>query len=703
MQLEARAARYVRKHRRLKPLVDADSTFSVLHSPLAVIVHPAHWRKPCTFRLEHVLSGLVTPVLAKKIATALGRYYVRFAAKTAASRHNALESFLSASRQFILPQDRPALHSLVGTETASRWVAAYEAHSDSIRSEPIKLTTVAEKFDCLHLTLSELAGCGLVPHLTKAELPKNYHATATRREGLIERGGDDSQQISASAIEKLKAHLQRLGIEFDSDAAAKHVQSLAKEIDLANLLSEQDYYEAILALNEKHLDELRHAAESDFMMWRDHYSAGQALLSKADPATLKLFDSGQLSPHSPMATFRRIFPFERPEIATANFLYLCVHRFNAQIPAETKVPDWRSRLLLILRNLGGKFHLDAMLSLHREGIACGIIIFLVDTGANVSTALELLTDREEKTDTEGLVRVISTKARSGYEPIVEALPVVDSAHRIGTVQILREIEAMTIRRRQLLPRALANHLFVFSYFSTPSVADSAHLGFQFNYLLKRHTLPQGWVPSAIRVAVAVREARESVGNLRNVQQRLKHKTDSPVTTGYAFSYPIRKLLEMRIRKFTDLLQAAFSSHVPGTLLVLGNTRGESRHLIAKAKRTGLGMLCANSKAGARPGTKAGQDCKMVGECPDCSQRMFVVDLASMTEVIAVNSILSERRQELEATAEQRWSAVYVELLAFTTVVISLVKRSPFAHLVPHAKARADQLRASGFDPTLLRP
>jgi hypothetical protein len=482
----------------------------------------------------------------------------------------------------------------------------------------------------------------------------------------------------------------------------RYVRAIVGTIEPHTLEDENSVYQAILQVNQMHIQALRKAAEECFIHWRTHYQHGQALLKLATSDVSDDFRQGKLSHWQSISLYRKYFPLNDSQSATANFLRLCIDCFGGQVPSETNVGAWRSRFQKLVRRLGGRHYLDAMLTAHRSAVGTAALLYIIDAGANVSPALALSIDFELPSDDPGFVFIHTTKDRADYAPLYDLLPVHDGSVRVTAVEALRAIREMTSARRQAFP-SLGNNLLVFSYFSVPSIANDAFLRNQMSYLLRKSDLPSTWVPSAIRHSVAMDAVKKTSGTLEPVARLLNHKELGATVNGYAFTYPIRRLLELRIRHFQELLQAAFASNVAGAMPMIGYSASQSRHLVKTAEKTGLGFLCARQHNQSQTAERDSTSCTKIGTCPGCEHRLFIVNSESLAEICAVHRVLSQKQTELEATSRSRWQSVWADLLAFSIAVLEVAKTSPYAYLIPKAQNRAIHMIENGFDPTLIRP
>ncbi len=701
MEEELQRPRFERPHRRKAALAQATERYSV-SDDLTITARGSGWPKEKTFPLGPSLRGLVQRPLALAIAHALGAYYVRFAPQTSGERHRLATNFFAASRERLLAGRSAPLRSFVLPEVAARFRSEFDrAILDIAKREDIILTSKAESKAGLFLPLSELASCGLVPTLERPGNPANYHHAGGKRAGLLEQSGASLTEFQQKEHANFLKDAQAIGLSLDSDEAKNFIFALVSEAGVTALSDELSFHRAIIETNRKILLRLRIAAEDQYLEFSRLYEQGEIHLRAADRSVLDVFDAGKLDASMPKEIWRSYFPPNNPARSTANLLLLCRERMQSRVNPDGAGP-LKTRMMEIVPNLGGAYHLDGMINFHRAGVASGAIMYMCDSGNNPSPIVDMRRDYEEATDRKNFVKIHSVKARAGDHPIIDVLPIKVANQRISSVRALREISARTSTLHKAHPN-LEDYLFVFVYFKRPSVMSAEYLADSLKALCKKAKLPSKWQLSGIRMAVAMDAASTARGRLKEVQNRMKQKSDGPVTAGYGLSFPIKLMLTRLIATYQNHMEAAFATHTSGQIVIVGGTGDATEARLEGAIRTGLGFMCRDEKSSSIEGAVQGEICTKVGECARCNQSYFVSDPQSIGEVIAVNRILNQKRLELEATQPGAWTETWAHLFAFTHVVLEKVKRSRFARLIPEAEWIAEALLEVEFDPTQLRP
>lgn len=648
------------------------------------------------------ISSVLRPHLAVALAEAHIEYITRFARRTALSCYYALRRLVegtSENRELVTQLRR--LRTLQAEPGADFWRQAVAAHVANLEKRSIATTTFAEEIGNLFRGLDELASKGLAPVCVRPTLPKNYHAAGKHRPGLVEQSSN--QPVAQELLAKLEAHIDSLNLPIKGEEAHELLRALAAQAPAEVLSDEAAVAEAIFSINAKALDEVRRAAEETFLHWRGVWLKGQELLQSEDPSVAVRVDRAKdLPKHLANAPRRALFSPTLGDAAVANFLRLLREKYGLQVPPEVE-RKWPAAMKVAFWNLGGREIFDACFSLHRKGVAAAVILYLVDSGANVSTALNLTTDSENESDDPGFVSFTSFKDRAGPHPIVKQLPLKADGVRISAGQALRDVKQMTASRRALHPQLLGDALFVFTYFGKPSVLTPRTLCDNFRYILRDKRLPGVYTPSAIRVAVGVEVSGKSNGDLDRVGRKLSHAVGSGATPIYALRLPVRLLLNRKMREYGTLLEVAFSTHAPRGPQTLGYRTDVADRLVGEAIRTGLGFLCSDATAKGGTMEQGSASCPELGKgCPDCHVRLFMADVESLSEMVAIYESLSKKLDEYEESKQEVWVEDWLDLYAFASAVIQRAKRSRFSHLMPAARRRAQQMLDAGFEPILVR-
>lgn len=686
------------KRRRLEAFAGGDAMTISKSNPLMIVCHPAQWHNARQFDFR-TLGNFLCSGKANQIAVHIAERLIRLARCTAISRYLAIRAFLDQATAIFNKPGQSYFQSLTHREGRGFWTAVYRLEFSRIRAKKIKLTSQAEMINALNIFVDELADSGLGPALDRSSMPGNYHGAAGRRRSLLELNDKALTSATESAIKRMRDDLKQRGVEID-DEGDRFLASLIDSPRLQNLVDEQSIYAALLDEHRERLARLRAAAEQSFCYWQDIYKNGE--LAMAEPHTPEFLQIAKLLDLANVGTEfgKRLFPATSATTATRNMLSICVKFYDSTVPSQGSV-SWKPRFLKAVRLCGGIYHLDAMLFPHRQAIACALILYLIDSGANPSTALQMRTDFEEATDDSNLIKVRSYKPRSGYQSIVDTLPVKDKAVKVTAVEALRFIRESTAKRRSS-DKDLGDYLFTFRFFSTTSVASYDFISNHMSYLAMDQRLPSCWTPGAIRQSVAMEYSSKNLASLRGVARKLKHRPNSSQTPFYALSFPIRGLLEQIIKHYQQVYQTSIADNLADGLSHLGYDANDMKRLREQVQRTGLGVLCLR-RVGVPEMARDDRPCGKVGLCPGCEKHLFVANENSIAELIATKEVLWARRQQLESEEPGRWAFAWVHLLAFCIVVLERIQRSSHARYLDQAQVIARKLVSAGFDPTTLRP
>jgi hypothetical protein len=670
---------------------------SVDDSGLLVTVRPPGWRVERVFDFFFLLP-FASSGLAKSIALAFGLFAPRFSRTTAVGRFRVFRLAWEA----VATQRGKSSHAtnLRTGPLALWWATATRRYGVAEYQRAQRDTSAKVTVQNLEAVLGELASCGLLADVKKIEPPKNVHLRKVPKPGLFELAAR-TNQAKREDHNELVEHFRAIGVPVEDAEAATYIEMLAGVLTAEERKDPKKVTGAYQRHTRKHLVALTSAAEAEYLAWAQHYANGQSMLASADKTVLEAFDAGKLSAHS-IADFRFYFPKHDAATTTANLLLLINERFHGRLPSCHLLPKpLGTRLHRAVFLSGGVNRLDAMLTLHRNGVAAAALLYIIDTGANVATALSLELDFERPTSEPGIVEFFAIKARANYAAIYDVLPVNDPGRQISTVKALRGVVEMTNRLRSNFPD-LGKSLFVFRFFQEPSIASGEFLAMQLRYLLKATALPSGWRLSGIRTAVGVDDALDGSGTLKGLKRTLHHSGNSlAVTRGYALHWPVRKSLELETAKYQELFQAGIAANLEGAFTWLGKSVDQAKELLAESRKKGLDFLSGG--AARLQGTRGAGAQEPAGDKDDpCHTRVLVTDEQSLAEIIATKRSLELHWEQLRADSTARHNELWIELLAFATAAIAEVKRSRFAYLVPRAERKADQLMKAGFDITDIR-
>ena len=645
-----------------------------------------------------VLARILGLHLADVVAEAHVAYIVRYARRTALAQYYALRRFAESTAANLKLATAlshcPSLSTEIG---ADYWRRSVSAHVSKLQGSSISLTTLAEEIGNLYRGLDELASLGIAASCKRPRMPRNYHASGGHRPGLIEQAG--MAPVTQEVVAQLDARIKELNLPVKGREARELLRAVVAQVPADVLHSDVAVTEAIFSLNAKALADIRTAAEDAFIYWRDVWLKGQTLLQDSDGDSIAsaVNQASSIPKHLENRHREALFSPDLGDEAMGNFISLIRKTYGPYVPAGVEI-GWPPFMKKAYWKLGGRYFFDGCFALHRKGVAAAAILYLVDTGANVSTALSLTTSSEQQTDDPDYVNFVSYKDRAGPEPIVKQLPINSHGVKVTAAQALRDVKAMTQARRDLYRDKLGDSLFVHTFFSRPSVLTNNVLAANFRYILSDRKLPKLWTLSAIRVAVAVEVSGKTDGDMNRVGQKLSHAVGSSTTPIYGLRWAVRQQLHAKIREFQTLLEAALATHASDGPLVLGYSGAVAEVLVNRAIRTGLGFLCKDATTYGGNASGKESTCPVLGKsCASCQVGVFVVDVESLAEVVAVHESLNKKLDEYEENRPKAWIENWLELYAFSSAILQKAKRSRFAHLIPPARRKAQLMLDAGFD------
>jgi hypothetical protein len=652
------------------------------------------------FDLE-ILEAAIGVALGRKVATIIARHLGSIARDTAVTRWGAFRRYwewLAASTQAKPFRESTQLEGRIASardlETITHlWFDEYLA------STTAEIVTVAENVNHLGRCLDVLAEHRLFPKIRRPKMPRNYHRTARKRKSLVEIPASAAPANVSAALSTIRQKVPEIAaIEGGED----YLRTLAAGTDVSKLRSTNDIIEAIQALNTDRLAALRKIAEDRLLRWRGVFEEGQELREGSSPNFVEFvetylhcgtdFDArdlvekkyfgGQLEKNSNV--LKRSF---------VQYVYL---HCDGVCPREPNFFGGKAffRRLAIL--LGGRDYFKGWFGAHEDAVAAAALIYLIDSGANISVVLGFTLSWEEPCDERGHVKISGVKDRAGHKPIIEILPIKEPGTRVSAVEALRVIKTMTDPYRK--QNALLNDtLFVQSYFSPAALTDEI-LANRLSYFRREHPMLKdvSLLPSHIRPSVLLQATLERNGSVLAARAMADHGRDAGVTEGYTMRYPTRLLYVRMIRDFQDQFQISIIYDIPGAIKFLGLSEPDAELLLEKAHRSGFGFSCKNPKAGIQAGTTAGETCGKIESCLNCPMIIFYATEDNIADLILFRDHLRQHQPEWEATREERWNAVWLPYLAFAEVVIEKLRRGPQAASVPKAEAVAAQRKAQGY-------
>ena len=507
---------------------------------------------------------------------------------------------------------------------------------------------------------------GLFPrvHVPRTSRAKQRRSS-TARPSLVE-----AQAQDADTREILQTAEYR-GIEFptgrDAIAFAETLAiERAKRDNLPNTAPE-----AILTLCDERLVELRQAASRVFEAWRQKYEAGRKLIEGAEATGDEIFrrleEGRKAGVHNNrwMRLVASTFPKDERQRALGNLLALIEARFQGICPHGTRA-EWGTFWVAQYRKVGGMREVQAHLLPPHVVVSAVVILYLCESGTNSEVALGMKQSAIRKSATPRHLSVVGRKGRAGNKAIFSELPMRSTAKGCTSAAeaILFYQEAVAIAR----PAGRDTPLFIHVSRRTMQRLGEWRLREDLETIRKKSERLASLqiVPTMIRPTVLLALQLRNPTNPGVVQMLAGHRSDT-TTMGYVNKPPYRMILEERIRTFTDTIEVIISDE--RTWKRTGRSGAQWREALAKAQRTGLGVWCADPRAGAQRDFPKGTTCHAVDRCLTCTKILVIADRDSVADMIVWRKGLEAAEEAWLDDRTERWEQQWVPWQAFFQVVL----------------------------------
>jgi hypothetical protein len=456
----------------------------------------------------------------------------------------------------------------------------------------------------------------------------------------------------------------------------------------------RDTAAALAKINKQRLGDLRRCAEEELKVWYNHFMEGERLLRLCDmpfSKIRKVIHSKYCTLETRRRAIAKLFPKRSPDLTLSRYLTYVLHEYSGLIPINASRKPYtfhsdfcRSRGLRVA-------NLRAHLTPHVRATNAVKIIFMVDTGANVSVCHSLERNCLSESDLPKHKSIAGFKDRARGKLIVSELPINDPEHEISCVQAVEWYEHMSQRLRDRAPRTVKTRLLLHHSLPLGVVPITCYeSNRQFKLFLARHQEFDGLDLTAdmIRPTVLFQTIYQNEGNLIAANALADHSAFS-TTSLYSNKPALRLIYEGLIREFQSLFQTVSISNIEGAAQKLNMAAPQFSKHLRRARRTGLGVACLNPKAGYQPDTLKGKNCTSLENCPRCPLRFVVASVSNITDLILFYRHLRMSRPEFEATRPQRWLETWLPWLVFADLALEKIQRGPTAAVFLSAKAAAD--------------
>lgn len=640
------------------------------------------------------LSKLFPYAFGTAAALALARAFPKYSERYNKAQLyvlNDFAEFVESSDDYLVQLRQCAVAGRISDAAALNEIIRKWFDARKEKYYPAQATTLGEILNAFRAAFRPLRSSGLIAGVEFPEMPENYHAHGSHKPSLVETSKRD--RLCAEIVTEMRRLALEMGIELDDDAAG-YIAGLAEAIPLSKFPNAEVFRTAIQRENWKRLQVIRTVAESAVMNAMALFEEGEALLSRADVHVVRNVQRAHCKKRGKRtAAMAKTFPPDDPIQSTANLLKYCVDMHGGRVPTHQEFSRSGAALPMmhLYRRLGGRRRIVSLLGGDPSGVAGVALLYLVDSGANVSTAIELTPHCLEPTDDPNRVKVVSEKGRSGWQAIVDTFDIVDPSVKVTVPQALQFAIRATDRMRNLFPE-FANTLLMFYWFAEePSAAGFEFIANRLRYFLRDagQDVAKEMLPSSIRQSYLTDRTLATDGKARPAEILAKHEERHGTTTPiYTSRFPVKLVLAAKIRTFQHVLETDLLFNGLKLDAALGRTRVEGLEMLAAAERTGNGLRCRDSKGGDGPTSHAGETCEDAGSpCIDCKQRLIVVDEDTIEDAVRTKQRLERKMDELEAMSPAKWEAEFMPELAFVTAFVQKLSRSPYASLLRKVQKR----------------
>lgn len=525
-----------------------------------------------------------------------------------------------------------------------------------------------------HPAFTVIEKFGEVGILPKVRFPRTRtvreRRTRTPRPTLVE-ARDVGAEAEILELAKEEAKYKRVDLDQGGDVLA-FVETLARERRERDDLP-TELPDAVRVLCEERLEEVRRVASTVFEEWKDHYLRGQELVGNAE------YSGGQISELLEAGRARdkgihgyrwgrvvsSIFPANEPEKALAHLLALIDARHDGICPSSSK-DEWGQFWSKQYRKVGGRDRVQAFLLPPRVVVSAVLLLYLCESGTNSEVVCAMTTSAVRPSGTPRHVSIVGRKARARNKAIFSELPMASS-----TKGCTSAVEAIQFYRK-VLSRAgtLGDETLLFAHVARGKLEGFTEwrLRTDLEAIKERSRKLSSLkiVPSMIRPTVLLAHQLKHPSNPEIVQILAQHRSET-TTMGYVAKLPYRMILEDRIRGFGETLEVVLADDTAREKL--GGSKEQWKERMEHAQRTGLGVWCSDSKAGAQPDFPAGTPCHAVERCVSCSRIVVVADRESVADMVIWRQALDGAKERFLDERTERWERVWTPWQAFFQVVL----------------------------------
>ena len=595
--------------------------------------------------------------------------------------------------------DAAANSRITGVDDWEEALYAYRAHlvseiSAGARSD----SSVDNSIKFLRTALDGLSTGQVVP-VTSTPLPgvkysrRRMGHLRTVAEATAPRGDNKVEDAYVSfACTRFEEACAAFSLDMGKGESGEFIASLSEELRSARKLP-KDPADAVRRVLEHRLVSLRDRAIAIIENAAEKHGRGEDLLASAciNGADFeRAYVGSALGMHERAKLVRSLFPnpndvsTEQADKGIANLLGL-IDQCHSGIPPQggsNKIGPYGQFFAKRYLAYGGLAKIESMLISNGDAVGAALVLYLCESGANVSVGRTLDRDCIDPSDQEGYCRITGFKARAKGKPIIVDLPKDSPA--------VRAIEWLLTAGRNLANAAAedADRLFLMRIGERVQLMTPHWFTNWFKEFAASTPGLEGirLVPNMIRPSVLLHAALSNDGRLMTGMAIGQHGL--AVTQGYQQKWPTRLLYDANIRRFQSAFETLVMSNVKDAAAHLGITVEQFEARLGHLSPTGLGTFCKDSRG--RPGEKK-ESCSTLDCWNDCPHLLIVAEIEAVATLQLWQESLRSAQPEWEMDRPERWDAVWLPWLCLTDVVEEKMSRGSFLKIWNSARIRAEEL------------
>lgn len=646
----------------------------------------SHW--PVSF-LERV--GMRFKIFASTLAsTAVKQPYLQLLA--------ALRWIGASENPHCLSVVEHAAQRSIPAEPWEEALYAYRGHlMADIASGASSHTAVDSALTGLRSAIGFLAGGQVVPETSVPLAGVKYARRRTQPlRSVAEVGQGRQADYVAFARDRFTEACRMVGSEMDSGEADLFFQGLSSELAVVSALP-ADPSEAILAVLDRRLAALHDHARSIVDKAVGELTEGLELshFADLDPAAfVRDYFGSAMSRFEKIDLLRANFPIpdkssaEEARRSVANLLAL-INWQHAGVPPATvdksgAVAGTGAFYGKRYREHGGIQDVERKLLPCADAVAAALVLYMIESGANVSVARTLDRLCLEKSDLPDHHRIFGHKARAKGKPIIVDLP--DASPAVSAIRWL--IEAGKPLAAQAGEQS--DSLFLMHIGSRVKLMEAHWLTNWFKPFASSAIGVSDLVmtPNMIRPSVLLQAALSNDGRLAAGIALGQH--GAQVSQGYQQKHPTRLLYDENIRRFQTAFEVLVMSGVDDAAARLGISVDQFENRLGQLRATGLGTFCKDSRG--RPGVQSSR-CTTMDCWNDCPNLLIVAEVEAIAQLQLWQSSLREVQPEWERDRPERWDQVWLPWLCLADVIQEKMARGSLSTIWKRAAARSDAIKS----------